>query len=82
MNAILNDMLCHGEVTVGSTKKDGSERVMRCTLSSNLLPLVESEKTSKKPKVENSDVRTVYDLDAGAWRSFRWDSVKYYWGAK
>jgi hypothetical protein len=24
----------------------------------------------------NTDVRTVYDVEVGAWRSFRWDSVK------
>ena len=92
-----------GPVTVTFTKKDGTERVMNCTLSEELIPKVETlhvtgttnpndplikkataEQTPEglpkgKPKAErkvNEDILSVYDLDAKAWRSFRWESVK------
>ena len=59
------------------TKKDGTERTMRCTLVESQIP------GDKLPKThtEESDSQTarsavrVYDLDKGEWRSFRWDSV-------
>lgn len=51
------------------TKKDGTERVMRCTLKEDHLPLmpVNEDKAVRK---ENKDVLSVYDLDIQAWRSF------------
>jgi hypothetical protein len=69
-------------VTVVFTKKDGTERTMRCTLNSNGMPAAEAEKSlqpiteSKTPRKHNPDVRTCYDVDGSAWKSFRWDSVK------
>lgn len=74
----LKSHLAYGEVTVTFTKKDGSERVMKCTTSTSLVPqepIVENI-TPKKEKKPNEDVMPVYDLDAKAWRSFRWDSIK------
>lgn len=87
MNTELNTLLQKGEVTVTFTKKDGTVREMKCTLSESLIPpapVVELAEGSepKKKKAENPDVRTVYDLEAKAWRSFRWDSVINYLGTK
>ena len=62
------------DVLVTFTKKDGSERVMRCTLSESRIPAEfapKSETTAKK----NDEVQAVYDVEANGWRSFRWDSV-------
>ena len=81
MNKELNELLHKGAATVTFTKKDGTERVMKCTLSGDYIPpapvaeIVEGAQP-KKTKKENPDVRTVYDIEARAWRSFRWDSVK------
>ena len=63
------------------TKKDGTERVMRCTLDPNLMPpprldplataIVESE--AKKPK---KFVIRAYDTEKQGWRSFDVHSVR------
>ena len=81
----LKSHLAYGPTTVVFTKKDGTERVMKCTTNADLVPLVESKihETNTDnpvdfPKVKkvNEDVMPVYDLDAKSWRSFRWDSIK------
>ena len=48
----------------------GEERVMHCTLHESKLP-----ETSNNKKI-NDEVLPVWDVDIGAWRSFRLDSVK------
>lgn len=64
--------MCIGNVTF--TKKDGTERKMRCTLIESYLPQVDpAAVVSKRP--ENPDVLAVWDLDNSGWRSFRVDSV-------
>ena len=84
----LKGHLAFGPVTLTFTKKDGTERVMECTTSLSLVPLVEEKvhvtntdnpvdfPAPKKEKKVNEEVMPVYDLEAKAWRSFRWDSVK------
>jgi hypothetical protein len=74
----LKSHLNFGPVTVTFTKKDGSERIMKCTTNADLVPqepVTESTQPKKEKKV-NEDVMPVYDLEAKAWRSFRWDSIK------
>lgn len=62
----LND----GTIQVIFTKKDGTERIMNCTLHEDYVPEI------KGTKAINPDVIAVYDVDAEGWRSFRWDSIK------
>jgi len=73
----LKGHLKSGPVTVVFTKKDGTERVMKCTTNSTYLmfkdPAILESKREKKP---NEDVMPVYDLESSAWKSFRWDSIK------
>ena len=71
----LNGMLHVSPVTVTFTKKDGTERVMKCTLDPKELPPqpVTEGKTERK-KSENT--MAVYDLEAKGWRSFTIKSVK------
>lgn len=60
------------------TKKDGTEREMRCTLNPSLIPQEKQPKLSESEEGSStvgSAVR-VFDLDKQEWRSFRWDSVK------
>lgn len=73
----LVDMLRHNIVTVTFTKVNGDERVMKCTLRSELIPnaptqngelVVEQKQTSNNV--------SVWDVDASGWRSFRVASVK------
>jgi len=83
----LKGHLAYGPVTVTFTKKDGTERVMECTTSPDLVPVVEEQHFTntnnpidfpkvKKEKKINEDIMSVYDLESKGWRSFRWDSIK------
>ena len=71
----LNGILHVNPVTVTFTKKDGTERVMRCTLQPELLPKVEI-KENAKPRKESTTSMRVFDLDKNEWRSFTIKSVK------
>jgi hypothetical protein len=64
------------DATVTFTKKDGTQRIMRCTLRPEALPeiITESTRTSTERRESDSTI-AVWDLDLGAWRSFRLDSV-------
>lgn len=72
---LLRDNIC----VVTFTKRDGTERVMRCTLKSEHLPAIASpvqqseEKTTRKT---NLNTVSVWDMDKSAWRGFALDSVK------
>jgi hypothetical protein len=75
----LKEELKKGVITVVFEKKDGTERTMRATLSDNYIPQVLAEydgQEAKPAKQLNDDVQPVWDIDAGGWRSFRYDSVK------
>ena len=78
-------LLDEGVAEVKFTKRDGTDRVMLCTLNSNLIP----EKAFGNPKdwnypdypsesarVKSPDIAVVWDLQKEAWRSFRYDSVQ------
>lgn len=73
---ILKGLLDIHEMEITFTKKDGTERVMRCTKKLDLLPKKESkseqlnEEETKERKVAK-DLVVVYDLESEAWRSFR-----------
>ena len=74
----LKSHLAYGPVTVVFTKKDGTERVMKCTTDITLImfkdpTVLESKESTRKV---NEDVMPVYDLESKAWKSFRWDSIK------
>jgi hypothetical protein len=58
---------------VAFTKVDGSERVMRCTLKSDLVPAPVDK--PERNRTVNESVLPVWDIDKNAWRSFRVDSV-------
>lgn len=65
------------DLCVTFTKKDGTERAMRCTLVEGNIP------ADKKPTSEvstagrktNGSAMAVFDTEKSEWRSFRWDSV-------
>lgn len=73
----LKNVLKQENVSVTFTKKDGSERVMRCTTNPTFIMFKDPASVeSKSERKVNDDVMPVFDLDANAWRSFRWDSIK------
>ena len=70
----LRGVLRMHETTITFTKKDGTERKMRCTLNEESIP---SEKSPKKAgKAQSEDAIAVFDVEKSDWRSFRFDSVK------
>lgn len=72
-NEIVNQ-LRDSVLTVTFTKVDGTNRVMRCTLMQSYLP---EEFKSRAPMLTETAPQTVsvWDVDAGGWRSFRLDTV-------
>lgn len=73
MRKWMSSMLRMGPVKVTFQKKDGSLREMNCTLQDGVV--VPHEKTTERVKQENPEVCAVWDIDKGAWRSFRYDSI-------
>ena len=68
----LKGVLKEAVVTITFTKKDGTKRVMKCTLSKDVVPVTEEKETSRK---QNEEALSVWDVEAPGWRAFRWDSV-------
>ena len=80
---LLHDENLKSDMCVTFTKKDGTQRVMNCTLSENLIPKAPIHATNTnnpidfpKTKKINTEVQPVFDIEAQSWRSFRWDSIK------
>jgi len=76
-NKWMKDMLHEGVAEVVFTKKDGTERTMYCTLKPELLPVVQVKNLdeSKTVRATSTDSLAVFDVEAQAWRSFKYDSV-------
>jgi hypothetical protein len=76
----LKTVMREQEIKITFTKKDGTERVMRCTLDPNKLPVHETNTDNPidfpetKRKV-STETMAVFDLDVQAWRSFTKKSV-------
>jgi hypothetical protein len=74
-------ILSQGAATIEFTKVDGSQRVMRCTISSHLIPEEYLPNHSYNSQYSYSDldynpnVIRVFDLGLNEWRSFRVTSV-------
>ena len=55
-------------------KKNGEERIMKCTLDEDVLP-EPSISENRREKAPNETTLAVWDLDKNSWRSFRLDSI-------
>lgn len=73
--ATIKSMLQNGIVRVNFTKIDGTKRSMLCTLMEEHLPVKDESKVTK-PRKQNEDVLSVFDLENNGWRSFRYDSIE------
>lgn len=71
----LKNILRKQEVTITFTKKDGTERVMRCTLDPAKLPVQENTNSNTNRKV-STETMSVFDVEAQGWRSFTKTAVK------
>ena len=69
----LSSILHATTATITFLKKDGTERVMNCTLMRGVA--IPHEKTTDRTKEPNDEVCPVWDIDKQGWRSFRYDSV-------
>ena len=69
----LKQLLKKNTVEIKFKKKDGSERVMNCTLISDVVPVY--EKKTERVRPDNDNLLAVWDLDKEAFRSFKLDSV-------
>ena len=73
------EQLREGRCSVRFTKKDGTSRLMECTLDPNLIPasMVPSTdgNTQTEEKAVNTEIVKCFDLEKEAWRSFRVDLV-------
>jgi hypothetical protein len=66
--------LAESEVTITFTKKDGSNRVMRCTRNVAAIPAEHAPKNEKATAIK-TDAIAAYDLDISEWRSFNLSAV-------
>ena len=61
-------------IVVTFQKKDGTTRVMKCTLKPDSIPPV-VVKEGKEPRKQSDTTVVVYDLEAEGWRSFALKSI-------
>jgi hypothetical protein len=73
----LRVILRKGTSVITFTKKDGSERVMKCTLDSDLMPKFESKETDRetKPRPEDPNNIVVWDLEKEGFRKIGLNSI-------
>jgi hypothetical protein len=55
------------------TKVNGDQRVMTCTLKTDIVPQPTGSVNQKRKT--NTDVISVWDTNAAGWRSFRYDNI-------
>jgi hypothetical protein len=77
----LKTIMREQEIKITFTKKDGTERVMRCTLDPNKLPVHETNTDNpidfpETKRRVSTETMAVFDLDVQGWRSFTKKSVK------
>ena len=63
------------DLCVTFTKKDGSERAMRCTLVEGRIPADKTPKNENASTTSSGSAVRVFDTEISEWRSFRWESV-------
>ena len=74
-NEYLKGILQTGIANVTFVKKDGTERVLRCTLQPDLLPAQTDLEEAVQKKAPSETSLAVWDLENKGWRSFRYDSI-------
>lgn len=76
------EALHSGEVLIEFEKADGSIRKLRGTLDLDNLISEEYHPKNEVERKKSPDVQNVFDLDKKEWRSFRWDKLRAFNGAR
>lgn len=63
----IQNLLRQWEAKITFTKKDGTERVMHCTLKEGVV--VPHEKTTDRVKQPKDDLLSVWDMESQGWRT-------------
>ncbi len=63
----LQELLRNFVAVVTFTKKDGTERVMKCTLKQDIA--IPHERKTERVKEPKDNLLPVWDIDASAWRT-------------
>lgn len=66
--------LREGVVDIKFTKKDGSERLMKCTLQEGVVVPYERKTDRVVDRTDNNIA--VWDVEADGWRSINFDTIK------
>jgi hypothetical protein len=69
----LGGVLRTNYVNIHFRKKDGSTRIMNCTLQEG--KIIAYEKITDSVRIPSKEACPVFDIDKKEWRSFRYDSV-------
>jgi hypothetical protein len=69
-------LLAEGVTTVTFTKKDGTERVMKCTRNPSFIPMEFHPKNTTPSEEEVSDNIRAFDVEKLGWRSFNFSTVR------
>lgn len=72
--ADLRDLLRDNNAEILFTKKDGTKRLMKCTLQEDAI--VQYEKKTERAVKENDSILAVWDLEASAWRTVNLDTIE------
>ena len=68
-------------VRIKFTKKDGQERLMKCTLDFDMIPKGDKPKSVNIPRIMNlirkNNIIHVYDLEKKGWRSVPFTKVEW-----
>ena len=77
----IKDVLNTGVTTIEFVKNDGTVRTMKATLDSTYIPTptagtVTVAESKQREVKKNDEVCKVWDAEAEAWRSFRYDRIK------
>ena len=76
--ADIKEFLHDGICEVLFEKKNGTDRLMQCTLMSEEIPTDMAPKNiGNPPDEENKDYINVFDVEKQGWRSFIIEKVKY-----
>ena len=70
----LKGVLKNETATLTFQKKDGTMRVMKCSLREEHMPSY--EKKTERVRATNDETLSVVDLEKNEWRSFRYDSIR------
>lgn len=68
------ELLKSSDAEVTFTKKDGSDRIMKCTLRESVA--IPYEKKTERTREGKVNILPVWDLEADAWRSINIDTIK------